>query len=633
MIRKLFNLTIVKTYLIYQFITRLALSFYGLSKQQIFLADLPIAFLLGFFNDVISICYFLPIISIVVFCFYKLLARYKTLYFIFCLAAYFILTLLLFVDCLAEIIFWDEFGTKFNFIAVDYLIYTHEIIGTLRESMPLAEILVTLIISAAIVTFIVRKYIIRQANEIAIRSHLIYAICLFFLSLIAFNFYDSSKIKLSANKYAIELSKNGPSEFFSAFYNNSLDYHKHYPVIAPDRALEILQSRIIQNDQKFLAVNNIDRVVKHKPSILPEDKKYNIILITVESLSSEFIGKFGNKQNITPYLDKIADESIFFSNIYAVGTRTVRGLEAITLSVPPTPGSSIVRRPNNNDLFNIGSVLREQGYITHFIYGGYSYFDNLQNYFTGNNYNIIDRGDLKASEISFANIWGVADEDILQKSLEIADQDYKNGRQFLSLIMTTSNHRPYTFPEGRIDLPSGGGRSAAVKYTDYAIGKFIEEAKKRQWFDETIFIITADHCASSAGKTDLPIHKYHIPLMIYAPKILKPQKIDCLASQIDIAPTILGFLGVEYKSKFFGQDILNYPTDRAFISTYQLLGYMKDGHLVILAPKHKPRTYKLMGDNKHEVNNQPKLVEEAISFYQTAYDFYITGKMKNFKIE
>ncbi|MFP3018476.1 MAG: LTA synthase family protein, partial [Candidatus Tisiphia sp.] len=179
------------------------------------------------------------------------------------------------------------------------------------------------------------------------------------------------------------------------------------------------------------------RLMPPRNDVSYNSKKYNIVFITVESLSSEFMGKFGNQQNITPNLDKLAEQSIFFTNLYAVGTRTVRGLEAITLSVPPTPGFSIIRRPDNQSLFNIGTIFKNEGYVINFINGGYSYIDNLQNYFYGNGYNIVDRGNLKSNEISFSNIWGVADEDILIKSLELADQNYKEGKASFSLIMTT----------------------------------------------------------------------------------------------------------------------------------------------------------------------------------------------------
>ncbi|WP_341764473.1 LTA synthase family protein [Candidatus Tisiphia endosymbiont of Beris chalybata] len=581
--------------------------------------------------------------------------------YLFCgFASYFsIITLFIFIT-IAELIFWDEFGTRFNFIAVDYLIYTHEIIGTIRESVPYIPILLSIILISLFISLCSRKYIIKQLNSIQKRNNIYSALTSLILALLAFNLYNPNKINFSVNKYALELGKNGYYEFFSAFYHNSLDYNSFFPVLDNQKALNIVRTSLATEATQYLDNSTINRrITTNSPNIIFSDnfvarrdgakpidnrratsndackfvsedyiKKYNIIVITVESLSSEFMGQFGNKQNITPNLDKLAGESIFFTNIYAVGTRTVRGLEAITLSVPPTPGSSIIRRPNNQSLFNIATIFKQRGYNINFIFGGYSYFDNLQDYFQGNGYNIVDRNSLKPEEISFSNIWGVADEDILNKSLEIADQNYQEGKAFFSLIMTTSNHRPYTFPKDRINLPSGSGRSAAVKYTDYAIGRFLDSAKTRPWFENTLFVITADHCASSAGKTDLPINKYHIPLLIYAPGILTPQIVDKLASQIDIAPTIFGLLNFSYNSKFFGQDILNSPPNRAFISTYQLLGFMKDDHLVILGPKTKTITYKLTGKDRVKVDNITSLVEEAISFYQIAYNLYIKGDMR-----
>ncbi|WP_341790461.1 LTA synthase family protein [Rickettsia endosymbiont of Polydrusus tereticollis] len=624
MIKTLFNIT-AKTYLLFQLITRLSLCIYAIWHKQISFADLPLIFLLGEINDLISCSYFLPVILILTLLFHLILSRCEFLHRLCCYAFYCcFITFLIFIS-IAEITFWDEFGTKFNFIAVDYLIYTHEIIGTVKESMPYVEISTGIIAIAVVITYLLRNTLINAASNIQIKSHLIAIIILSICSFTAFKFYAPEKLNFSNNRYAVELSKNGPYEFFSAYFNNSLNYNSFYPIIDNARALSVVRTLLQNNNSKFLSTDSIERIITPKTLF---GGKYNVMLITVESLSGKFMKSFGNSDNITPHLDKLADNGIFFTNLYATGTRTVRGLEAITLSVPPTPGSSIIRRPDNQNLFNIGTIFKQQGYQINFIFGGYSYFDNFQNYFTGNGYNIIDRSNLTANEISFANIWGVADEDIFNKSLEAADQDYKTGKPFFSLIMTTSNHRPYTFPENRIDLPSGGGRNAAVKYTDYAIGQFLEKAKTKEWFDNTIFVITADHCAASAGKTELPVNKYHIPLIIYAPKILSPQKVANLASQIDIAPTIFGLLGFEYKSKFWGQDILNEPANRAFISTYQLLGFMKDEYLVILSPNSLPKTYKLSPNGKkQEILDLPILTEEAISLYQTAYDFYIQGKM------
>ncbi len=223
---------------------------------------------------------------------------------------------------------------------------------------------------------------------------------------------------------------------------------------------------------------------------------------------------FGNTEGITPFLDSLAGESLMFTQLYATGTRTVRGLEALSLCVPPTPGQSIVRRPGNEDLFSIGKVFREKGYTTEYIYGGYSYFDNMGYFFSHNGYRVVDRSALKDEEIDYENIWGVADENLFDLTLRELDQKTSSGPVFAH-VMTTSNHRPFTYPAGRIDIPSRTNRSGAVKYTDYAVGRFIREARKHDWFDNTMFVIVADHCASSAGKTELPVSKYHIPMLIY----------------------------------------------------------------------------------------------------------------------
>jgi len=611
----------IAIYLISQLATRAALCIFAIKYDQIDYRELLNVTLVGELNDIISLSYVVPFLLIL-----SLSRRcsHGLLNITLCFIAIFLLTSNLF----GELGFWDEFGVRYNFIAVDYLIYTQEIIGTLNESFPLGKIITALVVFSGIMTYIVTQklFMHNQLADIKRSTSFILITITCGVTYTLFKFYDSDKWVFTNNAYARELAKNGPYEFFSAFRNNELNYTKFYKTIDNMDALQIVRHNIVQPNQQFLSAEGVERntIASSKP------QKYNIILITIESMSAEYMGKFGHKEHITPNLDRIADESIFFTKTYAAGTRTVRGLEAVTLGLPPTPGSAIIRRQKNYGLFNIGSVLRLEGYETNFFYGGFSYFDNLENYFTGNGYKVTDRNNLSTDEISFTNIWGVADEDILTKALKIADDSYAAGQAFFSLIMTTSNHRPYTFPEGRIDRPSGkGGRLAAVKYTDYAIGKFIEDAKTKPWFENTIFIITADHCASSAGKVQLPVNKYHIPLIIYAPKILKPAIIDNVTSQIDIPPTILGLLNISYKSKFIGKDAIHFPAQRAFISTYQLLGYIKDDHLVILAPKRKTEVYKISDDKQILVHDRPDLINEAIAFYQTSFALFSGGGMRN----
>ena len=228
-----------------------------------------------------------------------------------------------------------------------------------------------------------------------------------------------------------------------------------------------------------------------------------------------------------------------------------------------------------------------------------------------------------ANNIFNETTWGVADEIAFDVVLNECDKSYKSNKLFFNHIMTVSNHRPYTYPENRIDIPpTTQSIQGAVKYTDYAINKFLKDASQKPWFDNTLFVIVADHCSKSAGKTDLPPNRYHIPCFIYAPSLVLPKLEDRLTSQIDLAPTLLGLMNLNYTSRFLGYDIYKVPVGncRAFISTYQDMGYLKNDTLVILSPQKKVNMYKtdlLTGTNK-KIALSEHLKNEAIAWYQGA---------------
>ena len=218
-------------------------------------------------------------------------------------------------------------------------------------------------------------------------------------------------------------------------------------------------------------------------------------------------------------------------------------MSAGSLSIPPIPGNSIVRHLDNGGLATLGQVLDRKGYTSRFVYGGDGFFDNMNAYFSGNGYQVMDRKSWTRDEVTFENAWGLCDEDVFNKVLKTSDADYASGKPFFDHIMTISNHRPFTYPDGKIDIKSkSGGRYGGVKYTDYAINKFLTDARSHPWFDNTIFVVMSDHTAGSAGKEELTPPKYHIPLIIYAPKLVKPQRDDRMASQIDMVPTLLGLM-------------------------------------------------------------------------------------------
>ncbi len=525
----------------------------------------------------------------------------------------------------AEWFFWQEFRTRFNFIAVDYLLYTREVIGNIRESYPVGRILLALAALAAVIVWSLRDRLLaplrapREASENFPRR-LVWAVPLLVAPVLAFMWIDRTQRDFSVNPLANELAGDGLYEFFSAAYRNELDYVTHYASLDPAKARALLRARLETPHSKLASANPADfeRSVRYPRG----EKRLNVVLVSVESLSADFMAKFGNAKGLTPRLDALADKGLFFTQLYATGTRTVRGLEALSVAYPPTPGQSIVKRPHNDGMFTIGSVFGARGYDVRYLYGGYAYFDNMRGFFSGNGYVVEDRTTIPKEKIHHENIWGVADEDLFTMALERADAAHAGGKPFFHQVMTTSNHRPYTYPGGRIDIPSKSGRDGAVKYTDWAIGDFIDRAAKHAWFDDTVFVIVADHCASSAGKSDVPINRYLIPMVIYAPRHIQPQTVDRLMSQIDIPPTLLGLLGFSYQSQFLGYDLFDLEPgrERAFVSTYQELGFMREGKLVVLRPGRRVSVVRpdLRDGSAAPVPPDPPLTEEAIAWYQTA---------------
>ena len=537
----------------------------------------------------------------------------------------FILTYLMFFDAVAEYTFFDEFATRFNFIAVDYIIYTSEVIRNIRESYPVNWILAAILILNIFIFPFVKKELDRSFGAGSrIGKRLKTGLAFLALPILSFAFVDTSMSQVSPNNYADELAGNGIYNLFAAFRNNELDFNKFYVTKDNKLVLARLRGLLQEKNNHFAGSENGDiaRVIAHKGS----EKHCNVIVIVEESMSAEYLTAFGNKKGLTPNLDRLAGESLFFTHLYATGTRTVRGLEAITLGIPPLPGTSIVKRPNNENFFSWGSVMKDKGYDNKFIYAGHGYFDNMNYFFANNGFDTVDRLDFVNDEVTFTNAWGVCDEDLFNKVIKEANKSYQQKKPFFSVVMTTSNHRPFTYPDGKIDIPSKAGRDGGVKYADYAIGRLLAEAKKQPWFNDTVFVIVADHCAGSARKIALPVKNYEIPLFIYAPALVKPQRIDRMMSQIDIAPTVLGLLNFSYTTKFMGKDVLNGDDvpERAFISTYQKLGYIEGDKLLVLGPKREADFFSFTREDGKTTSISPQdgLLLDALGYYQGANYIY-----------
>lgn len=528
--------------------------------------------------------------------------------------------------------YFQEFHTSFNFIAVDYLIYSSEMLGTIKESFPLGILIPAMLLVAALIAWFQLRRVMFVPQERDWRQFAVAVIGVVLVPLLAAWLPQSAwRLQISPDKINQELAGNGPYEFVRAYFTNELDYDSFYAKEADTEELRNrLRSEVKGTNEILLGDQGVTRLVKNENNLT--GKKPNVVLITVESLSADYAGFLGFPTSLTPNLDKIATQSLSFTRLYATGTRTVRGLEALSLSVPPTPGQSIVRRQDNGNMESLGDAFRQNGYQTDFIYGGYGYFDNMNDFFQSNGYTVKDRNNIPEEEIHDETVWGVPDEILFNQVLKSLDDHQANGEPAFEMVLTTSNHRPFKFPQGRIDAPQGV-RNSVVRYTDWAIADFLNKASMKSWFDNTIFVIVADHQALAAGKADLPINRYHIPCLIYAPKLIEAGQCNRLMSQIDVGPTLLGLLGMSYTSRFLGHDVFKVPEseDRAFISTYQLLGLVKNDELTILSPNQGVKTYHIDDWSTAAYTPIPtseEMRKQAVSWYQGANLLYHDGLLK-----
>lgn len=544
----------------------------------------------------------------------------------------------------SELTFWDEFKSRFNFIAVDYLIYTHEVVSNIEQSYPLPLLIGgVMFITVGIVYFFIRRKAFAKtfSNGVSMRQRLLISATTIVIAILFTSFVSNVQAEWSPNRYNSEISKSGIYSFFAAFRNNQMKYEEFYTSIKNEDAFKLIREKLKEDHSEFKSGGlSIHRTIADSTA---SSEKKNVVFILVESLSGSFMKEFGNNEGITPFLDSLAQKSIFFENLYATGTRTVRGMEAMTLCIPPTPGQSIVKRPDNHNLYTVNSVFKSKGYDSNFFYGGDGYFDNMNSYFGGNGFNIYDRGrgsvlsdeintarnNIEDNEVRFENAWGICDEDIFDKMLRVADHQYSEGKPFFNFVMTTSNHRPYSYPDGKIDIPSGTGRSGAVKYTDFALKKLFRKAKTKAWYKNTVFVIIADHCASSAGKDEIDVANYHIPAFIVNLPESENQKIGKLCSQIDLFPTLFSLFDWSYESDFFGKDVLDESfEERALMGTYRKLVLMKQQQVMILSDQKKHGFYdwNKKDNSLKPIPMNPSFLKETISWYQTA-DYLFTYKL------
>jgi len=530
---------------------------------------------------------------------------------------------------IAEILFWEEFESRFNLIAVDYLIYPTEVLGNIWESYPMPILLTGLFVATLAVWWPLWRRGSRQlasglftTGERFSRTRSLASYCVIIAPVVIF--FSAETLSISPNRAVNELSKNGIASFFRAALSQEIEYHQFYKTLPNQESYQRVRDYYARWGAKYSSPNLTDLNQHHEghPQGLG---KLNVVLLVQESLGAQFVGAYGDPRGLTPFLDQLSKETLMYRNAYATGARTVRGLEAIVASFPPIPSESIVKRPGCDSISNWGSVMRKHGYDTSFIYGGQGAFDNMNAFFGGNGFSLQDRLDIR--DPRFGNIWGASDEDLYSHAITYFDNlSAKSGKPFFSVVLSTSNHKPFTFREGVPGVvPSGGGRLAGIRYADFSIGEFFKAAKDKSWFANTLFVVIADHDSRVYGRAYVPVEHYRIPVFVYAPGKIKPEVNAKVFSSMDLAPTVLSLLGLEYEAPFYGVDVIDpeVPASRPVMFSHNHnIAWYESEQLTVIGLNKEARSFSYKEGKTNEVVLDEESANLLAAHLQTAYELF-----------
>lgn len=363
--------------------------------------------------------------------------------------------------------------------------------------------------------------------------------------------------------------------------------------------------------------SNLPTLARRAPSEHPA-RPLNLVIVLEESLGAQFIGSLGGRP-LSPNFDALAAQGWAFDRLYATGTRSVRGIEAVLTGFTPTPAQAVVKQPlSQQGFFTLAALLRNHGYDTTFYYGGESHFDNMRGFFLGNGFErIVDQNDYP--EPVFTGSWGVSDEDLFDNANSEFTRLHAAGTPFFGLVFSSSNHDPFEFPDGRIALyeEPKQTRNNAAKYADHALGTFFAKAKASDYWNDTVFLVVADHDSRVTGRTLVPIDNFHIPGLILGPGIA-PRRDLRIVSQVDLAPTLLSLLGIADPTPMTGQDLTD-PTrlvpGRAMLQYDGNFAWMQGEHTVILQPGKPPAQFRYLRDKDQLVDMplDPALATQALA--------------------
>ncbi len=327
----------------------------------------------------------------------------------------------------------------------------------------------------------------------------------------------------------------------------------------------------------------------HHPIDSIQFRPKNVVVFILESFGKEYFGAFnktleaGKYKGYTPFLDSLIQRSLVYEYSYANGRASIDGMPSVLSGIPMFVEPFFLTPASLNNLSSVGGELKKKGYYTAFFHGArdgsmgfqaYSRSVGYSDYFGREEYN---------NDADFDGNWAIWDEEFLQF---YADKISGFPEPFSVGIFTATSHHPFNIPERYKDVYAEGSLPIhkCIRYSDHALERFFEKASKEPWFENTLFVLTADHTnATEHPEYQTELGFFSVPIIFYSPKgDLQGYRSDVIAQQIDIMPTILGYLGYDKPYVSFGCDLLHTPPTETYAVNYinNIYQFLKGDYLL-----------------------------------------------------
>ena len=527
----------------------------------------------------------------------------------------YILFTIAFTVSTADIPYFNQFYDRFSVGAFEWM-ESYKIVISMIFQEPKYFLFIIPFILLEIVFYILLKKIFEQENETQkINFFLNTFVSLIFLAIVFLGIRgrieEKSPIRIgtayfSNNSFLNKLGLN-PSFTLIRSYLDSKDEDNRVVKFMDDKlAIEIVQKNLgitkAQYNSPIAREVQPDTLLSAQP---------NVVLIIMESMSAAKMKRYGSTEELTPFLDSLSHNSIYFENIYTAGKHTFNGIFSTLFSFPALYRQHSMK--TNNQYNGISTSLLNNGYSTTYFTTHDSQFDNIEGFLRSNNFqNVISQSDYPVSEVK--TTLGVPDDFMFRFSIPKINELAEKENPFFVTFMTTSDHSPFYVPE-YFQPKAKAIESQIVQYADWSLQQFIQLASKEAWFNNTIFVFVADHGAAIDAKYDISLNYFHTPLIIYAPELFKANEVhQKIGSQIDVYPTVMGLIKQKYVNNTLGIDLLNEERKFTIINDDDKVGILDTDYLCIMknnGAKLELYKYKEQDKSNYFDQEQEKALEMA----------------------